>query len=121
VIGGAQVLLVNDNPSEMSNVINILNELDIDVKFVRDSEEALTSIRANEYQAIISDMQRGAIADEGLRFLNRVKLRGRYPPVIFTVGDFQPQRGTPPYSFGITDRFDELLNLLFDALERARG
>jgi hypothetical protein len=42
-------------------------------------------------------------------------------PVVFTVGAYDPSRGTPPYAFGITNRVDELLNLLFDAIERVRG
>jgi CheY-like chemotaxis protein len=121
VIEGAHVLLVNDEPSDMYHVVNILNELKIEVKIVSDSDEALTCIKASKYDVVISDMRRGAVADEGLRFLNRVRLRGRYPAIIFTVGDYQPKRGTPPYSFGITDRVDELLNLLFDAIERTRG
>ena len=59
--------------------------------------------------------------DEGLRFLQLIGDEHIYLPIIFTVGQYQPGRGTPPYAFGITDRVDELLNLLFDALERARG
>jgi hypothetical protein len=42
-------------------------------------------------------------------------------PVIFTVGRFNPALGTPPFAFGITNKVDECLNLLFDALERTIG
>jgi hypothetical protein len=66
-------------------------------------------------------MQRDAVEDEGIRFLKRMRKKGFLSPVVFTVGRFNPDRGTPPFAFGITNRIDECLNLVFDALERTRG
>ena len=57
----------------------------------------------------------------GMRFLDSIRRNGLLRPTIFTAGNYEPERGTPPYAFGITNRVDELLNLLFDALERGRG
>ncbi len=59
--------------------------------------------------------------DEGLRFFTRMRQRNLHRPTIFTVGQYEPDRGTPAHAFGITNRVDELLNLLFDILERTRG
>jgi hypothetical protein len=42
-------------------------------------------------------------------------------PVILTLLRFDPARGTPPFAFGITNRIDEMLNLVCDALARERG
>jgi hypothetical protein len=64
-------------------------------------------------------MKRGDVEDEGQHFLNETVRRGIHRPTIFTVGRFQPELGVPPYAFGITNRVDDLLNLVFDALERA--
>jgi hypothetical protein len=61
-------------------------------------------------------MRRGTTEDEGLRFLSRMREEGKKLPVIFTVGRYEPGRGTPPYAFGRTSRVDELLNLIFDSL-----
>ena len=66
-------------------------------------------------------MRRGDVPDEGLLLLRKAREEGFTQPIIFMVGKFEPDRGTPPYAFGITNLVDEKLNLLFDALERERG
>ena len=66
-------------------------------------------------------MARDAIQDEGIRFLSQMRSLQLAQPVIFTVGRYDPSLGTPPYAFGITNRVDELLNLLFDAIEKVKG
>jgi CheY-like chemotaxis protein len=121
LIQGARVLLVNDVPSEMRHVVSILLQLGVEVEGVTSSEDAVLRLRGGAYDVIISDMRRGASADEGLRFLDWIRREQLYVPTIFTVGQYDPGRGTPAHAFGITNRVDELLNLLFDALERARG
>lgn len=121
IIRGARVLLVNDIPAEMRHVIAILRALDIEVEVVTTSANALKLLAESRFDAVISDMRRGQVADEGIRFLKRMHQGSLLRPTIFTVGQYQPERGTPPYAFGITNRVDELLNLLFDILERVRG
>ena len=68
-----------------------------------------------------SDMKRGAVEDEGVRFLKRMREGGTLLPVIFTARRFTPALGIPPFAFGMTNRVDECLNLVFDVLERTRG
>jgi hypothetical protein len=53
--------------------------------------------------------------------LAQMRQQKMHHPVIFTVGRYEPDRGTPGHAFGITSRVDEMLNLVFDALERVRG
>jgi hypothetical protein len=77
-------------------------------------------IQRELFDVVVSDMARDGIQDEGIRFLSKVRQQGLKQPVIFAVGAYDPSRGTPPYAFGITNRVDELLNLLFDAIERVR-
>jgi CheY-like chemotaxis protein len=121
LIRGACVLLVNDVPEEMQHVVAILRELGINVEVVTTTEEALSRVHQNTYDVIVSDMRRGTSLDEGLGFLTRMRQDGIHRPTIFTVGQYRPDLGTPPFAFGITNRADELLNLLFDAIERRRG
>jgi CheY-like chemotaxis protein len=121
VIKGAKVLLVNDVPDQMRHVEALLREIDIDVTVCEDSESALKLTNEARFDAIISDMERNGVQDEGIRFLNDLCRRSSAPPVIFNIGRLDPTRGTPPFAFGITSRVDECLNLLFDALERVRG
>jgi Response regulator containing CheY-like receiver, AAA-type ATPase, and DNA-binding domains len=121
IIPGARVLLVNDVPGEMKQVINILKSLKLDVVVETSSESGLRAMSEQRPDVVISDMQRGAVEDEGIRFLEAMRQQGVSVPLIFTVGRYNPARGTPPFAFGITNRVDELLNLVFDVLERKRG
>lgn len=121
IIGGARVLLVNDVPPEMAHVIQILRALAVEVEVARDSTLALDMLSTASFDAVISDMARDGVSDEGLRFLETMRQRGLQLPTVFTVGRYEPERGTPAYAFGITNRVDELLNYLFDIFERVRG
>ena len=121
LIRGARILLVNDVPSEMEQVIAILRQLGVDVDVVTTTDEAISRLNQHAYDVIVSDMRRGTSEDEGLKFLTRMRQGRIQRRTILTVGRYQPDRGTPPYAFGITNRVDELLNLLFDAIERERG
>ena len=121
IVAGSQVLIVNDVPEQMSYVVSLFKDLGINVSIETTSDSAIASLASKKFDAVISDMERFGVQDEGVRFLNRVSKLRDAPPVIFTVGAYRPDLGTPPYAFGITNRLDEILNLLFDALERTRG
>lgn len=122
VVTGARVLLVNDLPDEMSYIVSLLADLKIEVQVETTTAAALAAAAAQRFDAVISDMARDGVQDEGLRFLKQLRAAGRAaPPVIFTVGAYRPELGVPAHAFGITHRVDECLNLLFDALERRRG
>jgi len=121
VLKGARVLIVNDVPTEMSYITDIFDKLGIEVQIETSTDDALRSLRLNAYDVAISDMQRGVVQDEGIKLLAQMRSLGMTVPLIFTVGRFNPTLGTPPFAFGITNRIDELLNLLCDALERIRG
>jgi len=121
LLQNSRLLLVNDVPAQMYHVTRILMELNIQVEVVMSTAEALDALTRQPYDVVISDMRRGEIEDEGLRFIRESRARGIYRPTILTVGRFDPDRGTPAYAIGITNRVDELLNLIFDALERLRG
>jgi CheY-like chemotaxis protein len=121
VIRGARLLLVNDIPAEMAHVIEILRDLGLDVQVETSSEGALHALSSDTYHVVISDMERDGVENEGISFLKQMRERSILIPLIFTVGRFNPALGTPPFAFGITNRVDECLNLVFDVLERTRG
>jgi len=100
---GARLLLVNDRPEEIKGPVE------------------LCLLKAAPFDVVVSDMARDSIQDEGLRFLHAARKAGIHRPTIFTVGRYEPERGVPPYAFGITSRVDELLNLVLDVVERVRG
>lgn len=125
IIKGAHILLINDDPKQMRYVTEILEGLQTLVDVVRTTDEALVNMHSRVYDVVISDMRRDHVKDEemqeGQRFLNETVRQGIERPTIFTVSQNERDRGVPPYAFGITDRVDELLHLVFDALERVRG
>jgi CheY-like chemotaxis protein len=121
LVEDSHLLLVNDIPAEMFYVIQILEGLHINVDVAMSTKEALDALTRRPYDVVISDMRRGDVTDAGIRFINESRSRGVYRPTILSVGLFDPSLGTPAYAYGITNRVDELLNLVFDVLERVRG
>ena len=113
--------MVNDIPAEMAHVIEILRDLGLDVQVETSSRRALRALSSDTYHVVISDMERDGVENEGISFLKQMRERSILIPLIFTVGRFNPALGTPPFAFGITNRVDECLNLVFDVLERTRG
>ena len=52
--------------------------------------------------------------------LPRLREAGFHQPIIFYVGRLDASAGVPAGAFGVTNRPDELLQLVLDALARAR-
>jgi CheY-like chemotaxis protein len=121
LLPGARVLIVNDVPAEMQHVVRILRDLRLEVTVATTTETGIALLGSNSFDVVVSDMRRGGEFDAGIQLIREMRGRGLDCPTILTPGRFEPERGTPPYAFGITNRVDELLNLLFDVLERARG
>ncbi len=121
VVAGAKVLVVNDVPQEMSDVIQILNSMKMVVTVSTSTNDALRLLKMSRYDVVLSDMMRGDSENEGILFLNKAVELGINQPTIFTVRRYNPERGTPPYAFAITNRIDEMLHYVFDVLERSHG
>jgi len=113
------MLLVNDNPTEMSSVISLLNGIGMSVEVATSTDEALSKLKAHAFDVVNS--RRGNNRAAGIELLQSMRAQGYKQPVIFTVGVYEPDKGVPPFAFGITNRIDELCNLVFDALERSRS
>lgn len=80
-------------------------------------------IAQTTYDAIISDMERGGVVDDGLRFVMELLKQGSdmYRWTIFYFRNFKREKGITPYAFGMTNRPDEMLHLVLDVLERKRS
>jgi hypothetical protein len=118
VLAGANLLWVDDQPEGNLYERVALSELGAQIDLALSTSEALLFLQRKKYHAVISDMRRGAIPDEGLRMVQ--SMPAGTPPVVFYILDMDRSRGTPPDTFGITNRPDELLHLLLDVLERTR-
>jgi CheY-like chemotaxis protein len=121
IAAGARVLVVNDHPAVMRPTIDILNSMKMVVATAATTDDAITLLKGSSFDVVVSDIKRGENVNEGVLFLNRAVELGINRPTIFYIANYDPSRGTPPYAFAITNRIDEMLNYIFDVIERTRG
>lgn len=113
-----RVLWADDQPESVMYEIGILQSLGIMVEPAKTSANALEKLARGQFHLVVSDIRRGDNPTDGLDFLATMRQRELHQPVIFYVTNFQREKGTPPYAFGITDDPNELIHLVLDAAER---
>jgi CheY-like chemotaxis protein len=126
---GAEILWVDDHPSNNRNEARMLRSFGALTTFAATTEEALLALRtgAEQHQPlhlILSDISRDLPAPDptaGLAMLPRLRDAGFHQPVVFYVGRPEPGASVPAGAFGLTHRPDQLLQLTIDALSRVRG
>lgn len=116
-----RVLWIDDVPDSLRNERKMLQRLQMDIDLAPSSAAAEKMLQENDYDLILSDMARHGDNTAGLQFLEKYAQRPKRVPFIFYVGTLDPTKGVPPYAFGITNRPDELLHLILDALERVKA
>jgi CheY-like chemotaxis protein len=130
VFEGAEILWVDDRPSNNRNESRMLRSFGALITFACTTEEARGAIKdangqAQPFHVVLSDISRDVVplpnVRGGLDMLATFQAEGINLPVIFYVGEPKPGAGIPPGSFGITHRPDVLLTLVGDALGRVRG
>ncbi len=117
----ARILWADDRPASLAAERALFEALGASVSVVTTSAEALAFLARSAVDVILSDMSREGKADEGALFAERVWSSGGRAPLIIYTGESQEGRPMPAYVFGITNRPDELVQLVMDALERRRG
>ena len=70
------------------------------------------------YDLILSDIARPTGEPTGLDFLEQYRGHGWSPPLIFYISVVDEDQPVPLGAFGLTNRPDELVHLVIDALER---
>ncbi len=116
----AQILWVDDHPENNLNERRMFRQLKAKVDVAESTDEALRLLRRGDYDLVLSDMLRGDDPTAGLTFLQRLP-KANSTPVIFYIGTVDPTKDIPAQAFGITNRPDELLHLMLDALERKKA
>jgi CheY-like chemotaxis protein len=114
----AKILWVDDFPENNFNEIKMLHQLRTDVETSKSTDDALERMAKQNYTLVLSDLKRNGDATAGLKMLERLKIAHPELPVIFYVGEYQAEKGVPPFAFGLTNRPDELLHLVLDVVER---
>jgi CheY-like chemotaxis protein len=121
LLSASAVLWVDDDHSNNRNEVHMLRQLKVEVETVSTTAQALALLGRDKFDIVLSDIARGGDARAGLAMLPLLKERHQSLPVIFYVGELRSEFGVPGGAFGITNRPDELLHLILDALERVRG
>ena len=120
VFNNARILWIDDHPGNNRHERRMFRQLRAHVDNATNSAEALKLLKIDIYDLVISDIARDRESDDGIKFLNTFREQDSNTPVIFYVGNYVRKQGVPKMAFGITDRPDELLHLVLDALERKR-
>ena len=126
---GAEILWVDDRPSNNRNEGRMLRSFGALVTFAATTNEALQALSSaaeqhQPFDMILSDISRDLPVPDttaGLTMLPRLREAGYQQPVIIYIGRPNAAAGVPPGAFGSTNRPDQLLQLTIDALSRVRG
>lgn len=116
-----RVLWVDDHPEWILLEVNFLQALGVSVDNVANNQSAYALIEAqNEnqtpYDVVISDIGRDREPGEsGFTLLQGLRERGVDTTLIFFTGD---EVEIPPEAFAVTTYSGDLLNYVFDVLER---
>lgn len=115
---GARLLWIDEHPKNNANEIKLLKRLGVQIDLASSDDIASKRLAQAVYDVVLSNMTRANDGDAGEKFLPNILAATLSPMVIFYVGK---DRRIPNGALGLTTRPDELLNLLLDALERAKG
>lgn len=118
---GRTVLWVDDQPTNNRVERRLLREIGVFTESVTTNEDALRAIRdpSERIDAVISDVRRPDGTSGWRALAEEVERLDRPIPVILYIMHLDRSRGTPAGALGITNRPDELLDLVMDALDRA--
>lgn len=124
-IEGRRILWVDDLPGNNTNEMRALKQFGLQIVQAGSTAEAIEILRRDNppVHLVLSDIYRGADSPPGTDILDRMMDEGLDIPVVFyvTVLDLTlplPYAPGGPRAFGLTNRPDELVHLVLDALER---
>lgn len=118
-----RILWLDDQPANNSHEVAALRALGLQVIERSTNEQALGQLAtgSDEIHMIISDIGRvDNNAPDGLEFLSTYRQSGGMLPVVFYITEVDPERPLPAGASGLTNRPDELIHLIIDAMERVR-
>ena len=129
VFEGAEILWVDDRPSNNRNEARMLRSFGALVTFAAATDEASRALQTageqhQPFDLILSDISRDLPKPDptaGITMLPRLRNAGFRQPVIYYIGRPNPDVGVPAGAFGVTNRPNQLLQLVTDALSRVRA
>jgi len=117
-----RILWVDDHPSYNILQRNFLQSLGIRVDCAQDNKTAydlleLQKLNETPYDLVISDYRRDDEPEDGFKLLENMRKRKFEQQIIYFVGK---RRDKPEDAFELTTSSAELLNSVFDVLERSK-
>jgi CheY-like chemotaxis protein len=123
VLDGKRILWIDDIVTNNRKERELLEGLGLKLEQVQSSAVAEQSLAdgGGGYDLILSDITRPDSPKAGLEFLEQYRLRPQKQkvPLILYISVRDENQPLPLGAFGLTNRPDELLHLVIDALERA--
>jgi len=116
--GEFNAIWIDDNPSNNYYESKILKAIGVDIEIAKSSMDALSLLKKNQYNLILSDVGRNDNKNEGYEFHLKLIKEKIDIPLIFYTGFVDRSKGAPPYAFGIAYLPNELLHLFADVVQR---
>jgi CheY-like chemotaxis protein len=116
----SRLLWIDDEPWSTRTERSALTALGVVIDTAISDDDAQRRMTAEGYDVIISDIARGGRDDAGVAFVPTIREHDEAVPIIFYIRNVVPDRGTPTGALGLTNRPDELVDFLLDALQRRR-
>jgi CheY-like chemotaxis protein len=128
LLEGAEILWVDDHPSNNRYEARMLRSFGAIITFACTTDEASEALRQageqrNPFHTILSDIARDLPAHDptaGLAMIDRFRGENFTLPIIFYIGNLDLTAGVPAGAFAICNRPDELLLYTLDSLARTR-
>ena len=120
VLKGSNVLWIDDHTESISPEKQTLEALGVGVLTAETTAQGLEILASRSIDLILSDIDRSGDPNEGVLAIPYLKRIAPETPIIFYVGQIEPDKGIPQGAAGITNQPDELLHLVLDQLERVR-
>lgn len=120
VLRNRRILWLDDVVGNNRLERDMLERLGLKIEQAQSNAAAFAALEdaAHGYDVILSDIARPAGEASGLDFLEAYRAKADRLPLIFYVSALDDTKPAPPGAFGLTNRPDELLHLVIDALER---
>lgn len=114
------ILWVDDELANNRLERKLLQSFGLVIEQAQTNKDALAALAPvnHGYDLVLSDIVRPQGHPNGLKLLEELNRKGQRLPVIFYITELDERKPLPLGAFGLTNRPDELLHLVIDALER---
>ncbi|WP_199556076.1 response regulator [Sandaracinobacteroides hominis] len=120
ILVGMRILWVDDQPGNNVAEQVLLRRFGVKIAAATTTNDALKLMAQASYDAVITDMSRPEGNTAGLDLLKKAREAEIGTPFLIYTGTDQSDKDRPAGLFGITNRPDELMNLILDIRERDR-